>query len=474
MKKRVIVFIIISLVIAGVFLTRVQAANDFFSEIKLIIQVYQIIRNEYIEEVQPSKLIEGAIKGMVQSLKDPHSTWLSADEWKEWNVEKEGEFGGLGITIGIRDHLITIIAPFEDTPASKAGLKPGDKIIKINGESTEGMSLDEAASKLRGEVGTQVTITIKREGVEEPLEYTLTRALIKLPNIKKRIINKNIGYIKIIGFTNENTSKDLEDALTFLKQQGIRSLILDLRNNPGGLLSQAVDVADEFLSSGVIVSTKGRDPSKNQVYSAHPGGKGIGIPLIILINRGSASASEIVAGAIKDHKRGVLVGTRTFGKGTVQNVTPLENGGALWLTTARYYTPSGISIEGRGIKPDLEIEPFTPTPKEKEAIDKLKSSPILKEFLQNNPQWEDKDLTPLLKKLDKEENIKVDEEILKRVLREEDGDKENDIFNDNQLVHAIQLINSLQILQGKTAKEKTLPISEILKGGISLKSSSRQ
>ncbi|RLE11431.1 peptidase S41, partial [Candidatus Aerophobetes bacterium] len=264
------------------------------------------------------------------------------------------------------------------------------------------------------------------------------------------ILNKNIGYIKIIGFTNENTSRDLEDALTFLKKQGIKSLILDLRNNPGGLLSQAVSVADEFLSSGVIVSIKGRDVSKNQVYSAHPGGKAIKIPLVVLINRGSASASEIVAGAIKDHKRGVLVGTRTFGKGTVQNVTPLENGGALWLTTARYYTPSGICIDGRGIEPDLIIKPFTLTTEEKKAIDKLRSSSVLREFLLNNPQWENKDLTPLIKRLNEEENIKVDEEILKRVLREEDNNKENDIFNDNQLVHAIQLINSLQILQGKS------------------------
>jgi len=451
MKNKISAFVIIaSLLITGIFLTQVQAANNFFSEIKLIIQVYQIIRNEYIEEVQPSRLIEGAIRGMVQSLKDPHSTWLNAEEWKEWNVEKEGEFGGLGITIGIRNHSITIISPFEDTPASRAGLKAGDKIIKINGESTEGMSLDEVASKLRGKVGTQVNITIKREGVEKPLEYTITRALIKLPNIKKRILNKNIGYIKIIGFTNENTSRDLEDALTFLKKQGIKSLILDLRNNPGGLLSQAVSVADEFLSSGIIVSIKGRDVSKNQVYSAHPGGKATKIPLIVLINRGSASASEIVAGAIKDHKRGVLVGTRTFGKGTVQNVTPLENGGALWLTTARYYTPSGICIDGRGIEPDLIIKPFTPTTEEKKAIDKLKSSSVLREFLLNNPQWENKDLTPLIKRLNEEENIKVDEEILKRVLREEDNNKENDIFNDNQLVHAIQLINSLQILQGKS------------------------
>lgn len=445
-KKRLAILITVFLLLAAVLLGRVQAESDFFSEIKLIIQVYQIIKSEYIEKVEPSRLIEGAIRGMVKVLNDPYSRWLNTEEWEEWNVEREGKFGGLGMVVGLRDGFITIIDPLEDTPASRADLQPGDRIIKINGESTRGMSLDEAVNKIRGEVGTQVTITIEREGVTEPLEYTLTRTLIRLPNIDKRVLEDNIGYLKIMGFTDEHTSKQVKDALLFLKKMGIRSLILDLRDNPGGLLSQAVEVADEFLSSGTIVSIKGRDVEKNEIYSAKPGGEGIDFPLVVLINRGSASGSEIVAGAIKDHKRGILLGTPTFGKGTVQNAIPLENRGALWLTTARYYTPSGICIEGEGIKPNLEVKPFTPTPEQKEIMNKVRTSPLVKDFLDLKPQWEKEDLNPLLKELEKE-NLKIDENLLKRILREKDADKENDIFNDNQLVQALNLLKSLAILQ---------------------------
>jgi len=460
MKKKLTIFIIItSLIIITLFFTRVQAANDFFSELKLIIRVYQIIKNEYIEKVEPSRLIEGAIQGMMESLNDPRSRWLNAEEYEEMNVERKGEFGGLGMTVGVRDDSIVIIAPLDDTPASRAGLQSGDKIIKINGESTKGMSLDEAVSRLRGEIGTQVTITIRREGVKEPLEYTITRALIKLPNVKSRILENNIGYIKIIGFTNEETSRDLKVALISLKQQGIEGLILDLRNNPGGLLSEAIKVADEFLSSGVIVSTRGRDPAQSEVYSAHPGGEGLGIPLVILINRGSASASEIVAGAIKDHQRGVILGATSFGKGTVQSVIPLENGGAIALTTARYYTPSGVCIEAQGIKPDMRAEPFTPTNEQKEVMDKLKNSQIIKDFLKTNPQWENEDLTPLLQELEKEE-IKVGEELLRYILREEDEIKENDIFNDHQLTQAIALLKSLQILKGEAPVKIEVPTQD--------------
>lgn len=455
-KNKLLVFIIVSLLLTVLLLSRVQAATDFFSEIRLIIQVYQIIQSEYIEKVQPSKLIEGAIRGMVETLNDPHSRWLSSDEWEEWSVEKEGEFGGLGMTVGIREGAITIIEPIEDTPASRAALRAGDKIITINGVSTEGMSLDEAVSKLRGKVDTQVTIAIKREGVPEPMEYTLTRALIKVPNVKKMILKDDIGYIKIMGFTNENTSKDLRDALISLREQGMKSLILDVRDNPGGLLSQAVGVADEFLSWGTIVSIKGRGPLESNIYSANLPGEGIGFPLVVLINEGSASASEIVAGAIKDHQRGILMGTSTFGKGTVQNAIPLENGGAIWLTTAKYYTPSGKSIESEGIKPNIEVRPFIPTPEQQETMEILRNSPTLKEFLDLYPQWEQENINFLLEKLQEKENIKVDEEILMRILREKDKNRENDIFNDYQLVQALNLLKSLPILQ-QNILTKTAP-----------------
>ena len=449
-KKKSLIIIIVFVLSAVLLLSRVQAANDFFSEIKLIIQVYQIIQNEYIEKVEPSKLIEGAIQGMVEVLNDPLSRWESSEEWEEWNVEKEGKFGGLGMTVGIRDGFVTVIGPLKDTPASRAGLQPGDRILQIDGESTEDMSLDEAVSRLRGETGTEVTISIQREGTPELLEYTLTRALIKLPNVEKKVLEETIGYIRIIGFTNENTSKELVEALVFLKQQGIESLILDVRQNPGGLLSQAVEVANEFLSSGIIVSIKSREPVENNIYSAYPAGEGLNFPLLILIDHRSASASEIVAGAIKDNQRGILLGTRTFGKGTVQNAIPLENGGALWLTTAKYYTPSGKCIDGEGIEPNLEVQPFTPTEEQKEIMDKLRTSSALEDFLDLNPQWETKDLDPLGKELEKE-NVETSVDLLKRILREKDQNDENDIFNDYQLVQALNLLKSLPTLQTKTA-----------------------
>lgn len=449
-KKLLAILLVFFLIITGVVLARGEIANDFLTNIRLITQAYQVIRNEYIEEVDSSRLIEAAIKGMLNSLDDPNSRWLSPEDYQQINVERKGEFGGVGMKVGIRDNRITIIAPLEGTPASKAGLQPGDIIIRIDGESTEDMGLDEAVSKIRGEVGTKVRITVQREGSSEPLEFTITRSLIQLPNLKKKILEERIGYIRILGFTDESTAEDLQDALVSIQEENIDCLILDLRNNPGGLLSQAIEVTDEFLSSGVIVSTKGRDPSQNQIYSAQPGGKCLRTPLVVLINKGSASASEIVAGAIKDHKRGIVAGTPSFGKGTVQSVIPLENGGAIALTTAKYYTPAGVSIEGKGIEPNFRIEPFIPTAEEKEKIEKLADSTLLEEFLQENPEWEQLDLDPLLKKLG-EEGIKVDEDLLRRVLRQIDGIEENDILNDRQLLQTIELIKSFQILEGRTS-----------------------
>ncbi len=440
-NKRFLVIIVILSSIIGLFLFAKVQGGDFLSELGPLIAAYRAIQNEYIEEVEPSQLMEGAIKGMIESLEDPYSHWMNAEVYQEMKQEKEGEFGGVGIQITIEDDFLTIISPLEGTPASKVGLEPKDRIIKINEESAEKITLTEAMRKLRGEPGTEVKMTIQRREEENPLEFTITRAIIKFPNIKEKTFKENIGYIKIVGFTNDNTAEDLRKALIKLKTMQIEALILDLRYNPGGLLTQAVEVADEFLSSGVIVSIKGRNPSQNQVYSAHQQGEGEKIPLIILINQGSASASEIVASAIKENKRGTLLGEKTFGKGTVQAIIPINKEGAITLTTAKYYTPSEISIEGEGIEPDIKVEAFKPTEEEKEILVKLKESKLIEEFLIQYPYWEQANLTSLRSELE-EEGITVEKELLQRFLRQEDENKDNDILNDPQLLEAIEILGN--------------------------------
>jgi len=434
-----ILMVVFSITIGGILFSRVWAGSDLFRDLEPLIETYQAIQTQYIEKVKPSKLIEGAIKGMIESLEDPHSHWMDPRTYKEMETEKEGEFGGLGIQITIKDNFLTIVSPLEGTPASKAGIEPGDRIIKIEGKSTQGITLIEAMEKLRGEPGTQVKITIQREGEKKYLDFNLTRTIIKFPNIMQRMLPNDIGYIKIMGFTNENTDEDLKAALAQLKDGKIEGLILDLRYNPGGLLSQAIEVADEFLDSGIIVSTKGRDSSQNRIYHARPGGEAVYMPLVVLINGGSASASEIVAAAIKDHNRGVLIGTKSFGKGTVQSIIPLTNEGAIALTTAKYYTPSGESIEGKGIEPYLKVEAFKPTEEEKNTLAQLKKSKWVEEFLAKYPHWEEMDLTFLLGRV-KEEGIEVGADLLRRFLREEDKDRENDYLNDLQLLKAIKLM----------------------------------
>jgi len=440
-NKRFLVIIVILSSIIGLFLFAKVQGSDFLSELGPLITAYRAIQNEYIEKVEPSQLMEGAIKGMIESLEDPYSHWMNAEIYNEMKQEKEGEFGGVGIQISIEDNFLTVISPLEGTPASKAGLEPKDRIIKINEESAEKITLTEAMRKLRGEPGTEVKMTIQRREEENPLEFIITRAIIKFPNIKEETLKENIGYIKIVGFTNENTAEDLRKALIRLKTMHIETLILDLRYNPGGLLTQAVEVADEFLSSGVIVSIKGRDSSQNQVYSAHQQGEGEKIPLIILINQGSASASEIVASAIKENKRGILLGEKTFGKGTVQAIIPINKEGAMTLTTAKYYTPSEISIEGEGIEPDIKVEAFKLTEEEKEILVKLKESKLVEEFLIQYPYWEQMDLTSLRSELEKEE-ITIEKELLQRFLRQEDKNKDNDILNDLQLLEAIEILGN--------------------------------
>ncbi len=330
-------------------------ANVVFGKLKIFGDVLSVIQSSYVEEPNVDNLVQGAIKGMLQTL-DPHSSYLTPDMLKQVEVETKGVFGGLGIEIGVKDGVLTVIAPIEDTPAFRAGLQAGDKIVKIEKESTRDMTVMDAVKRLRGEPGTSVTISVVREGLAEPRPYTITRDVIKIRSVKSKDMGEGIAYVKLLQFQQDTTS-ELEKALqeAVKEKQGLRGLVLDLRNNPGGLLDQAVKVADEFIDSGLIVYTDGRIEAQKSKYFAHKEGTYTGFPIVVLVNAGSASASEIVAGALQDHGRAILLGTKTFGKGSVQTILPLEDGSALRLTTARYYTPNGRSIQAKGIEPDIVV-----------------------------------------------------------------------------------------------------------------------
>ncbi len=337
-------------------------ANVVFGKLKIFGDVLSVIQTSYVEEPNVDNLVQGAIKGMLQTL-DPHSSYLTPDMLKQVEVETKGVFGGLGIEIGVKDGILTVIAPIDDTPAFRAGLQAGDKIVKIEKESTSDMTVTEAVKRLRGEPGTKVTISIVREGLNEPRAYTITRDIIKIKSVKSKAMGDGIAYVKLTQFQ-QDTSSELEKALQAAQKEkgGLRGLVLDLRNNPGGLLDQAVKVSDEFIESGLIVYTDGRIESQKYKYLAHKEGTWTGFPIVVLVNAGSASASEIVAGALQDHGRAILLGTRTFGKGSVQTILPLEDGSALRLTTARYYTPNGRSIQAKGIEPDIVVRDGRETP----------------------------------------------------------------------------------------------------------------
>lgn len=326
----------------------------YFKSLDLIRKVMELIKSDYVEEnVDEQELIYGAIEGMLKKLNDPYTRFMEPKNFKEMQVETKGEFGGLGIVITMKDRMLTVVSPIDDTPAHKAGIKAGDMIVKIDGKDVIDVSLQDAVKLLRGPVGTKVTISVLREGEHKTVDYTITREIIKVPSVKYWVIGKDIGYIRLTQFI-QSSSEDLEKAMISLEKFGVKSYILDLRNNPGGLLTAAVEVARKFIPKGKIVSIKGRDGEENtysSFFQSHPL-----LPLIVLINGGSASASEIVSGAIKDHKRGILLGKKSFGKGCVQTVISLNDGSAMALTTALYYTPSGANIHKKGIKPDIEVD----------------------------------------------------------------------------------------------------------------------
>src|SRR5271170_7630545 len=330
--------------------------SDSYKQLDLFGDVFDLVRRDYVDDVSDETLIEGAISGMLTAL-DPHSSYLNAKNFNDMKVQTRGEFGGLGIEVSMENGLVKVVSPIDDTPAARAGLKPGDLITHIDGTPVQGLSLQESVDRMRGPVNSDINLTIRREG-REPFDVKLTRANIKIQSVRSHIEDNNIGYIRVTSF-NEQTDVGLNNALKNLKQQANNKLIgiiLDLRNNPGGLLDQAVAVSDAFLDKGEIVSTRGRRADETQRFNARPGDIANGLPLVVLINGGSASASEIVAGALQDHHRAVLVGTRSFGKGSVQTIIPLPGHGAMRLTTARYYTPSGRSIQAKGIDPDIIVE----------------------------------------------------------------------------------------------------------------------
>src|SRR5437660_5662458 len=332
------------------------AAKESYEGLETFTNILSIIQKNYVDDVPTKALIEGAINGMLASL-DPHSAYLTPDLYKELQVDTKGSFGGLGIEITTRNGMLTIVSPIEDTPAYRAGLKSGDEIMKIDGEFTKDMTLVDAVKKMRGAKDTKVTLTLKRESAPDIFDVTMTRELIKIQSVKWKMLEKGYGYVRVTQFQ-ERTDDDLERALKSLDKDtgGLQGLVLDLRNDPGGLLTQAVRVADLFLESGLIVYTDGRLENQKQKYFAHKPGTWGDFPMVVLVNGGSASASEIVAGALQDHKRAIILGTQTFGKGSVQTILPLDDNSALRLTTARYFTPSGRSIQATGIVPDIVMD----------------------------------------------------------------------------------------------------------------------
>lgn len=343
------------LLIFFIFISKVNSSeNNIYKKIDLFGEVLEKINKEYVDDVDQSESMDSAINGLLQSL-DPYSAYMSPEVFNEMQTETSGEFGGLGIEVSMESGVVKVISPIDDTPASEAGIKAGDYIVKINDTQVQGKSLSEAVDLMRGPVGSGIELTIRRRGEKKALTFNIIREIIQIKSVKADILEKNIGYIRLTSF-NENSGKQIKKEIEkFEKNTKIKSYILDLRNNPGGLLSQAIKISDFFLDNGEIVSTKSRKASENRKWFAKQGDLTNGKTLLVLINYGSASASEIVAGALKDHKRAILLGENSFGKGSVQSIIPLKNDGAIRLTVAKYYLPSGKSISEVGVSPDIEI-----------------------------------------------------------------------------------------------------------------------
>ena len=405
--------------------------QETYKQLNLFGDVFQRVQEQYVEEVTDKELIESAISGMLQSL-DPHSSYLSAESYKDMQVKTKGTFGGLGIEITMEDGVVKVVSPIDETPAALAGMQSGDLIIGINGESIRGLSINDAVSQLRGPIGSNVTITVVRNK-QEPFELVIKRDIIKIRSVRHNIIN-NVGYVRLTTFS-ETTTEGMKNSIK--KIQGelgkkFQGLILDLRNNPGGLLNQSISVSDSFLDRGEIVSTKGRKNEDASRVFAKKGDVINGKPLVVLINSGSASASEIVAGALKDHSRAIIIGTRSFGKGSVQSIIPLPGNGAMRLTTARYYTPSGVSIQAKGIEPDIQVEAGVTNIKEKDT--KIRREENLRGALDK-------------KKPKANGDLKNKEEPLTKVEK---------LMQDNQVSRAVDLIRGINLYSKKASSVSTV------------------
>jgi carboxyl-terminal processing protease len=390
-KKKFLIAVLVIL-LAGVLIGQqmVQAKPDTYENLKAFTQAMELIKRNYVEVPDTKELIQGAIRGMVSSL-DPHSSYMNEKQFKEMNMDIRGEFTGVGIQIGVKNQQLTIIAPIEDTPGYRAGLEAGDKIMKVNDEWTKDMTIEQAVDKMRGPKGTLVRLLIYREGWDKPKEYKIVRDVIKVVSVKSRMLDNNVGYVKIIQFQGQ-TSEELEKALKKLESKGMKKLVIDLRNDPGGLLDASVDVSSKFMPKDkLVVYLQGRQPNDRKDFLTTGSDVTRTYPIVVLVNTGSASASEIVAGALQDSKRALIVGTQTFGKGSVQTVFPLESGGGLRLTTAKYYTPSGRSIQNVGITPDVEVKlPIIKDAKEGEPVHMVVRERDLERHLKNDTLKEDK------------------------------------------------------------------------------------
>jgi carboxyl-terminal processing protease len=372
------VFLGISVSLTGNVLANKEEAKGLpLDQLRNFSDIFSRIKSDYVEDVEDDVLLEHAIRGMLSGL-DPHSTYLNPDEYNELRIGTSGEFGGLGIQVGMEDGFVKVISPIDDTPAFNAGLKAGDLIIRLDEKTVKGLTLNDAVKIMRGKPGTDIELTVVREGEDKPLSFVVTRDIIKVKSVKNRMLDPGYGYIRISNFQSR-TAPQLVEAINKLKEENqadLKGLVLDLRNNPGGVLNAAAEVTDLFINKGKLVYTEGRIDNSHYEYNAKPGDVLDGAPVVVLINGGSASASEIVAGALQDHKRAVVMGSKSFGKGSVQTIQELRSGGAVKITTARYFTPKGRSIQGAGITPDIILEKYTVTSADDDSITRIKESDL--------------------------------------------------------------------------------------------------